>query len=72
MIDDYKKASAEIWNFFKKNFDGDFSDEYWRRVIEESNNMAEKYKDTLVKRYVSKYLILCVGELNERAKNKAL
>ena len=69
-VDDYKQASREIWAFFVKYFDGENTDEFWCRVIEESNDIAEKYKDTPLKHYVSRYLVLCVGELNERIKNK--
>ena len=69
-LDEYVKASAEVWTFFKSHFDGDNTDEFWRRVIDESNDIAEKYKDTPLKHYVSRYLVLCVGELNERIKNK--
>ena len=72
MIDDYKKASGDVWKFFKKYFDGDGSDEYWREVIDKSNDIAEMYKDTELHYYVSKYLVLCVGVLNERQRNKAL
>lgn len=70
-IDDYKKASGEVWRLFKSFFDGDGSDKYWSEVIEKSNELADKYKDTELHYYVSKYIVLCVGVLNERSK-KAL
>lgn len=69
-LDEYAKASAEVWTFFKSHFDGDNTDEFWLRVIDESNEIAKKYKDTELKDYVSKYLVLCVGVLNDRAKRR--
>lgn len=67
-IDDYKKASGEIWRYFKRFFDTSDDDDYWKAVIECANELGEKYEGTQLEQYVIDYLVVCMNELNRKHK----
>ena len=42
-IKDYQKAMAEAWTFFKDNFAPVTNDD-WKKMIDDGNALADKYK----------------------------
>lgn len=42
----YWTLFGEVWNFAKKNFDVQGTDEYWSRVTEEAQELQRKYRGT--------------------------
>ncbi len=65
MIDEYKKASGDVWLFFRSHFERQDED-YWEKVIYDADAVAKKYEGTPVESYVRKYVIMCIDELKRK------
>ena len=68
MIDEYKKASGDVWLFFRKHFKTRDDDEYWEKIFEEATEVVKPYEGTPAEEYARKYVVLCVNELARKHK----
>lgn len=62
-----KVIQVELWNFRKKYFHGEDSDDYWRKIIEESDRISRKYNSP----YVDNMLIICIEDIETRYRESA-
>jgi len=68
LIEDYKKASADVWTWFKKNYEAKDADDWWMKLYDSSNRLCEKYTESPIKEYVIEYVVLCMSDIHRRWK----
>lgn len=64
MIEEYKKASGDVWKYFKNHFETSDDDEYWDEVVKCASKIAKKHEGTPLEAYVREYIVVCVNELS--------
>lgn len=57
---DYWNIYKDVWNFHKKYQNVQTTDEYWQAVVNESNQITQKYKDC---KFVIDLLLAVIEEL---------
>lgn len=62
-IDEYKKASADVWKLFKQYCEPQDNDAWWAELSDESDKVCEKYQNTPLKDYVLDYVVCCMNEI---------
>lgn len=60
------KIFSDIWAFFKSYYQVQNDDDYWDRLIEESNRIAKKYGHN---KFANDLLIATIREMERRLKN---
>ena len=65
----YFKIYSEIWNLHKKYYGCDDLDDTWKRLIDDSQEVYEKYKNLPQGKFAKKLLVATLGEL-ERCSRK--
>ena len=61
----YYKIFGDIYNYMKAYYPAKEDDEYWKRLLDEANDIYKKYQDTEQGEFV-KSLVLAVLEELER------
>lgn len=56
---------TDVWNFFKRYYQVRDDDNFWNRVIEESNQIAKKYDN----KFANDLLISVIKEMERKLKN---
>lgn len=64
-IEQYRKASSEVWACFKKHYFAPKNDKDWSAWVSESDAVWWAWKDTPQKNYVTKYLLACREEIEK-------
>lgn len=60
------KIFTDVWNFFKRYYQVRDDDNFWNRVIEESNQIAVKYGHN---KFANDLLIAVIKEMERRLRN---
>lgn len=61
-MDEYKKASKDVWAFFQKHF----KNADWDAAVKEVSDIGRKYENTEVEEYTRAYLVVVMNELGRR------
>lgn len=69
---DFKEKYFEIWktawDFHKKWFNHNNTDEDWRNLVDESDQIRNKYKDTREYQFTEDLMLIVISELERRSK----
>ena len=60
---------TDCWRFYKKYVETKITDEYWKNMISESEQIAKKYNDS---KFVTDLLVVTCDELQRRMKGKKM
>ena len=67
-LEAYKNASADCWEYFKKHYYEHKTDKQWRELVDDANAVYKRWKDTPLKEYVTKYVLVCQREVEKLSK----
>ena len=69
-IPEEKTFMSDFWDFRKKYYQPEESDDYWTELDNAANKLSKKYEDTEISDYVDQMIIVCVFEIAERWKKQ--
>ena len=61
----YYDMFTDSWRFFKKYSDVKDTDEYWEKVVGESDRLSKQYGNS---KFVNTLLLAVIGELERKAR----
>lgn len=64
----YFEIWKEAWNFHGKWFNHNNTDEDWRNLVDESDQIRNKYKDTREYQFTEDLMLIVISELERRSK----
>lgn len=64
----YFEIWKEAWGFHKKWFNHNNTDEDWRNLVDESDQIRNKYKDTREYQFTEDLMLIIISELERRSK----
>lgn len=69
---DFKQQYFELWNqawiFHKKFFNSDGSEKTWKQIVDESGEIAEKYRNTPQYTFMKDLILVVVSEIERVSK----
>lgn len=67
---EYFSVWKEAWQFHKKFYDNDGSDQAWEQIVNESGEMVRKYEGKLQYNFAKDLILAVISEIEKKDKER--